>query len=241
MLKKQPEVTMETKSGSTETCVHRHDAFGVIVMTAPTGGNRTLFGSDIGHAQTVRIEIRRAVLSRGCHDTISSAGGRPLVSFELSHAQFSRFITSNGNGCGTPVTLEYAPAPGAAIERMPAIEKIETKHDTHRRNIGDMAKKTMQNLSASIERLESMLAGDKLNKAELRDIHRQMTIAMGNVKSNMEYVVESAEEALEQATSDAKIEVESFVSSVASRLGLSHVNDLLRLDVAPSAHPDEDR
>lgn len=227
MSKKQPDVTIKN-NGSIESQVHDHDAFGVVVMTMPNGGDKTLFGSDIGHYQAIRIEVHRATLEHGTHDRIYPTSGVQLVAFELSHAQFAQFITSSGKGAGTPITLRYAPARDAAIEVMPGIEKIETKHETHRRNIGEMADKTMQHLSASVEQIEKMLESGKLSKSELKEIHRQLKIAMGNASSNMAYVVESAEEALEKATSDAKIEVESFVAMTAQRIGLSHINELAR-------------
>lgn len=46
----------------------------------------------------------------------------------------------------------------------------------------------------------------------------------------MAFAVQSAEEALEKATSDAKIEVESYVQMTAQRLGLKHINELAQLE-----------
>jgi hypothetical protein len=47
-----------------------------------------------------------------------------------------------------------------------------------------------------------------------------------NTPSNMEYTILSAEKALDKAVSDAKIEVESFVSVTTQRLGVQSLQRL---------------
>ena len=47
---------------------------------------------------------------------------------------------------------------------------------------------------------------------------------------SLDFVVKSAEEALEKATSDAKIEVEAYIGSVAQRIGLKSINQLAQLE-----------
>ena len=68
--------------------VFKHPAYGTITMTTCTGGDRTLFGSDLGHNQRISIKIDTAVLHRDLYrDWIHS--DKHLIEFEMSHAQFA--------------------------------------------------------------------------------------------------------------------------------------------------------
>ncbi|MDA8119150.1 MAG: hypothetical protein M0Z85_03680 [Gammaproteobacteria bacterium] len=62
------ELKPEVRQERTGTChphdVFSHPAFGTIVMTHPTGGDRRMFGSEVGHMGTVRIAIHRAEMHR---------------------------------------------------------------------------------------------------------------------------------------------------------------------------------
>jgi hypothetical protein len=226
-----PVETEEKWGGSGTRQKFTHDAFGTITMTTVTGGDKsTLFGSDLGHNQCVRISIQRASLSRDLsHDWIHGES-RPIVEFEMSHAQFAQFITSQGQGCGTPVTLRYAPEPGTDTETMPGIRKIETKHETFRREIQQSAAEQTAKVSAALADLQAMADNGKINMKEFRAALHTAKCQIGNLPTNLAYTVRSAEEALEKATSDAKIEVEAFVNATAQRLGLSHISQLGQIE-----------
>lgn len=207
--------------------VYEHDAYGLITMTTPRGGRGVLFGSDIQHNQRVRISIQRASLHRDLNrDWIHPESGLPLVEFEMSHAQFAQFITSNASGSGTPVTLTFAPPREVASQEVPGIRNLENKHETFRREIKDSAQEQVGRVAEMIDRLGAMLDGGSLSKKELRELHQKLKWAVENIPGNMEYVVLQAEKALEKATSDAKIEVETYISMAARRLGLGHISQL---------------
>lgn len=205
---------------------YNHPAYGTITLTTTLGGgDKTLFGSDLGHNQRVCIRVNTATLKRDLnHDWIHT--DKQLIELEMSHAQFAQFITSNGNGSGTPCTLKFIRGEGD----VPAIKNIETKHETFRREVRDAAASRLQHIKQGLDSLRIMLeAGGSISKKELREIHANLERHAAQLPGTMEYVVKSAEEALEKATSDAKIEVESFVHMTAQRLGLKSVNDLAQL------------
>ena len=143
---KPPMVSAADRGGET----HTHEAFGTVVLTMPQGGGMqgmSLFGSDIGHHQCISIEIHRAELTRDLgRDWIRS---RELVAkVAMSHAQFAQFITSAGNGSGTPCTIRYAVPSGTSLEEMAPIAKIESKHETHRREIRQSANEQINKVQA---------------------------------------------------------------------------------------------
>lgn len=209
-----------------------HEAFGTVVMTMPQGGGpdgMTLFGSDLGHHQCISIEIRRAVLDRSYHrDWIH--GREVIAKIEMSHAQFAQFITSAGNGSGTPCTIRYAAPVGTRLEEMAPIAKIETKHETHRREISESVNEQVRKVSEALAALEAMAGGGKVSVKELRTLLHEARCHLANLPLNLAFAVKSAEEALEQATSDAKIEVETYVQVMANRIGLKSIADLARLE-----------
>lgn len=215
---------------------HTHPAYGVMHMTVPRNNyGMTLFGSDIKHSDTVRITISTATLNRNLNrDFIHE--DKQLVSFEMSHAQFAQFITSQGNGSGTPITLERAPTE-YKLEMIPSIKQIETKNQTFQKEIRETAgKEIREQFEREINRLEAMIESGKLSKKELSDIHKSMKIRMENFSGNMEYVVKSAEEALAKATTDAKIEVESWIEQRFRSIGKNAVDVMMKLESTGKAN-----
>ena len=205
--------------------VLEHPAFGTITVTNPRGGDDVLFGSDIGHNERVCISINTAKVRRDLsRDWIHS--GRKIIEIELSHAQFAEMVSSHGKGEGTPCTLRWV----RDIGEIPGIKKIETKHETFRREINDTAKRRLEHIHAEIVKLGDLIESGKLPKKELRDIQARLHRHVEQLPGSMEFVVKSAEEALEKATSDAKIEVESYIQASAKRIGLSRIADLAQIE-----------
>ena len=208
----------EVKKPELDGSTLNHDAYGIVTLSMSKGGAPTLFGSDIKHNQRIVVSVTRAKLDRKLSDDWAFGTDR-LIEFEMSHSQFAQFITSGGNGGGTQVTLRYAPERGYRIQAMPEIENIETKADTFRREINESATMQINELSKKIDQLEAMIESGKVSKKELRDLCFNMKMNVENMPANMEFVVKQAEKALEKATSNAKIEVESYIDNARRRLG----------------------
>jgi len=222
----EPSVTLEPYTGNETRERHEHDAFGVITMSSISGGDPVMFGSDLRHDHRLRFEIKRASLDRHLSRDWIHAASNPIVEFEMSHSQFAEFITSVGKGSGTPVTLLYAPARDTETLTMPSIKKIESKHDTFKREIEESTQKQVSAIKEQVEKLGKMLDTGKLGIKDTRELHREMSIIIGNLPANMSFVIEQAEEALEKATTDAKIEVEAYINATAKKLGLQTIEQL---------------
>lgn len=223
---KAPDAKESEHFGGDTATVYEHDAFGTIALSIQTGGHDALFGSDINHNQRVSIRISRANLTRSLSRDWIHSTNVPIVEINMSHSQFAEFITSQGRGEGTPCTLSYAPARGTKTEMMPGIEKIETKAETFRKEIRESAKKQMEKISESIEELGKMLESGNLSKKALKELQHNMKCVAENTPSNMAFVVSQAEEALEKAVTNAKIEVEAMIEHNVNRLGLEAAKQL---------------
>jgi len=204
---------------------HNHPAFGLISLTKSncSGSGVTLYGSDIGHNSLLHIKIMKSSLTRSLSKDWFGQD-EIIADFEMSHAQFARFITSVGDGNGTPITLRQTQLEA----NIPRIDKIETKHETHKKEIKNSAVKAVAGMKERIAELEAMITGDKaISKKQLKELHQKLKWALGSLPGNLEFTVDQAVEALEKATSDAKIEVESFVAMSAQKIGLQHINQLV--------------
>lgn len=227
---KSPQAPSVTPSPHGEGERHRHEAFGVLTMTTIQGGDgEKLFGSDLPHRQRIRISLHRAVLDRSLHRDWAH-DEKMIACVEMSHAQFAQFITSNGSGAGTPCTIRYAPTDGASIEEMAPIAPLETKHETLRREIKESAAQDIQKVSDALAALEEMASNGKVSLKTLKEKLHSARCHLTNLPSNLSYAVKSAEEALEKATSDARIEIESYVQMTANRLGLQSISELARIE-----------
>ena len=208
---------------------HNHPAFGLISLTKSScsGKGVTLYGSDIGHTSLLHIKIMKSSLTRSLSNDWFGQD-EVIADFEMSHAQFARFITSVGDGDGTPITLRQTQLEA----NIPRIDKIETKHETHKKEIKDSAVKSLAIMQQKVNELGSMINGDKaISKKQLKEVHTRLQLAVDGLPNNLEFAVDQVQEELEKATSDAKIEVEAFINLTATRLGLEHINQLGELQL----------
>jgi len=209
--------------------VHKHEAYGLVTLVVSHGGHDTLFGSDLKHDHRVTIRVNRAEKQRSLSRDWNFAREQ-LIEFEMSHAQFAQFIMSSGDGGGTPVTLRYTAEPGSKGYHVSGIGHIETKHETFRREIVTASRKRLEAIQERIKALGELIDSGKTGKKELREIHSELARHADQLPGTMEFVVKSAEQALEKATHDAKIEVEAYIDTTARRLGLDSIAQLAQIE-----------
>jgi hypothetical protein len=223
MTKQKPEVLVKTSNREIST----HPAFGVVIINqSHCSSDHALFGSDIGHHGFMTIEIREAELHRD-HSSDSIIPTDRIIKIELSHAQYVQAITSQGNGGGIPCTIDYKRT--GEIERCPSIDRVESKHEIHRREIKEYAAKACRTALNEIAQLEELINSGKTSKKALSDALRGLKATIGNLPSNMEFTVSQAEETYDKIVSDSKIEVESFVATTAARLGWERLSELTKI------------
>lgn len=193
--------------------VYDHPAFGMISMGVRTGGDNVLFGSDIGHSQCITITIKSAELARNLSNDWYH-GRQELIEVTLSHSQFAEFITNPNKGDGIPCTITHFEG-----KLIPAIERIETKQEMFRREIASAASGRIEKAMKEIERLSDLIESGKTPKSELRKIKDNIAREVGYLPGSISFVVEQAEEALEKATTAAKIEIEATINHHINRIG----------------------
>ncbi|MDY7537642.1 hypothetical protein RGU72_05155 [Undibacterium sp. 5I1] len=210
----KPTLKHETMGKCDPHEVYEHPAFGMIGMGIVNGGDSTLFGSDIKHGQRITITIKKAEHKRNLSNDWYF-GREELIEVEMSHSQFAEFITNPNRGDGIPCTIKHV---NHTI--VPSIEQVETKHEMLRREIERSAKERLAKAVEKCEQLGALIESGKLPKAELRQIHADLKRELAYLPGSVGFVVEQGQEALERATTAAKIDIEATINNHVNRLGL---------------------
>jgi len=218
---KAPEVVEKTWSGNDKVSEYSHDAFGIIGVANVTGGG-VLFGSDLNHGQHIRISIKRAKMVRGLSNDWYHADSS-IVEVSLSHTQYADLITNPNRGDGVPCTINYAPEKGTGVKRMPNIERIESKAETLRNEIRNSAKEQTIKIMEAFKEIEALVESGTMSKKAMKAALFSMKCQIENTPSNMAYVVEQSEEAMEKIVSAAKTEVEAYCHNKAVQLGYASI------------------
>jgi hypothetical protein len=196
-----------------------HPAFGTIEVTRPTSSpGTTLFGSDLRHSHYIRVSISTASVSR----SLSSDWIHPeeqILTFNLSEAQWAKFVSGAGRSLATPITLERVTT--GPLSKVPAIEyPEETRKDTFDREFRNKLKEALDDVRVLTERLEELSQGKSVSKVALKEVTTKLKTVSGNLPSNLAFAVEQFKELTESIAEEAKAEVEAYAEQVILSKGL---------------------
>ncbi len=164
-----------------------------------------LFDSDIKHQHAITVRLSQGERKRDINrDWIH--GGRQILEFTMSEAQWASFVSSMNSGSGVPATLDWhngEDIPGAPYDPRLA-HSIDEVKDAARRAQAEVAeafaayaeKKTVDNL-------------------------RTLKARIDNLPANIAYAAETLTEHAENVVQRAKADVEAFVINKAHQLGIS--------------------
>ncbi|KKN59272.1 hypothetical protein LCGC14_0543710 [marine sediment metagenome] len=212
-LKGQKPTTKEiqTKTDPLHGDDYSHPSYGMISFSRGQGSDATLFGSSIKHHNTIRVTISHAErhMDNGTEHIFDRAR---IVEAIMSPTQFADAITGM-NTSGVPITLQWTAGKGH-IDSPEFINKREgfEKEFTERvRGIKDK-------MSETIEK-----AKDK--KAPRWLVH-DLEITKGWFESNIPYLAEQFDEQMDKSVTEAKAEIEAYVSAIIHQTGLQALEDM---------------
>lgn len=209
-----------------------HDSFATArVRRVILNGRRSLFGSSLRHGNHVVVELSRAHLERrqGIERIVED---ELIVRLAMSNDQWASFVSSVGNGSGTPITLEMAPRPGTRWESMPELAAEPTRSA----NDDQVIKAAAAAAKGIIEVQEALgtflQPGSKgPNKKGLTEIIEMLDRAGEKLDGELDPIRQSFVEAMDRTVDRAKLDIEGFASSVAASTGLER---LMAGQVAPA-------
>lgn len=183
-----------------------HPAWGMIgayrVQVSPPGS--TLFDSDIRHAHTVIVRLRKAERKRRLnHDHIVE--GREFVEIEMSEAQWASFVSSM-NSSGVPCTIRRR-EDDVFVPEMP----FEPRMKESMAEVRGAADKAAETVRAAFA-----VYAEKKNARNLRSLQA----AIDNMPANVEFAAKSMTEHAENVVQRARADIEAMVTAKAAQLGL---------------------
>lgn len=222
-----PRVTIEGEGTTMERVRHTHDAMGVIKVVKSQGSQATLFGSALKHSQFIGIEINRAHVDRHLNaDHISDVGEPPIVQLSMSEAQWAQFVSSIGNGMGTPVTLEWAPSRDVFPSPMPRLAAEPTKKtfEDEMKAAGEKASEAIIKVQKKFD--EFLATGAKApSKAQLKEMQDELRHAGSHFAGHMAFVQRQFAATMEKTVSAAKTEIETYIGNLATATGIEAIRN----------------
>lgn len=181
-----------------------HPAFGMIRASRVTGGNKSLFDSDIQHNHYVILEISTASRKRDLNtDWIHP--GRHVIEVAMSEAQWASFVSSM-NTSGVPCTLEFIAGDGD-LPGLPFDSRLQLSHDETRA----AAQRAFEHIKEAFAAVE-----EKPTKANIRSLRS----AIENAPANVEFAAKSLTEHAENVVQKARADIEAMVTQKAAQIGL---------------------
>lgn len=196
----------------------QHPSFGKITVSRVHGSARRLFGTRVQHHETIRITVQGATLSRDLsRDWILSNG--TIIELDMSPAQWATFISSFGQGDGTPVTLIARPE-GSNIIQCPPPPPFNNERLEHEQEIDDLIKEIHRERDIIEQQVAALFAAKSVTKKDLSALRNALGKFINACIHNIPFVAESYKKTLHTITEEAKIEVEAFTEQYLFNLGL---------------------
>lgn len=217
---KLPTVTeTERHAGSGKALQLDHPAFGTVVVTHPRGGCNRMFGSRVLHDSRIALTIHRAHTTRDLsHDWLSA--DEIVLSLEFTETQWAQFVASEAKGEGTPCTFKYLPKEYKGLEIVPEIAGDPDVRPEYHEELGQAVLKELESIRDSKEVLNAALESGKINKATLRQAISALDNASYRLSGTAKFIAKSFKEHMEEATTEAIMNVEGYAQKYTRDLGL---------------------
>jgi hypothetical protein len=211
----------ERGPGNAPRTIEKHPSYGALNISRVSGGAR-LFDSKFRHQHFVKLSISGAQVST--HDNFRHVypnDNWPLIEVEMSETQFARAITSLNMGSGTPCTIHTFF--GEHVEEPP---QSTSDAEDHKKRIKDTAERSVEGMKTIARRLEAFIAEKKRpTLKEMGELLHDAQCKLSNFSSNMAFVHQQLDEAMEERVDEAKAEIEAHVVSIVNKAGIEAIEE----------------
>lgn len=211
--------------------IETHPSFAMASLTRWTsGGGRSFFGSAVEPHAGVSLSIHMSEKHRNLSNHWYHATGE-IVEINMTEAQFAQMITSFNIGGGVPVTLSHISK--SVVAQLPDGIIPECPEVSERKLIDTEFKEDMSQLMHDVEKLvaRAKTFQDKptINKADRKEFASIAEQILHAVKSNVPFVQQQFNEALDKTVTHAKADVDAFVSNLMRQAGVEALADKVRV------------
>jgi len=195
-----------------------HPSFGVASFsrrscTAP----QSLFGSSIGHANTISLTICHAEQIRNDSSYERYFVKGEIIEVEMSAAQFAEMITTMNYGSGVPVTIRHLN--GVRIEGC----ETENKRKQHSDEFKQRMREFDTRLTQTQNRLQELLKKDKLSKEDKLEMKHAFEYISTETRSNIPFYEQMFEEQMDKTVTESKAEIDAFITNTVTKFGLEEI------------------
>lgn len=233
-----PTETYLVREESPNRVKETHPSYGVVGISR-VSGRADLFASDVVHHHFLSLRIKEAArVIDGTFEHVS--GGRQLIEVWMTEAQFAQMITQPNVGDGVPCTLHDVWGDETSWNNdwgnRPAPPPPAPIIDGYKKEVEEKGAKVSEDIAKAQALVTEMLTGKKnLTKKNLDAVRDALYFAKMTADSNMPFVVERMNEAMEKKAASAVVEFETFVSQSLQARGLAYLqNDAPQLRIGPA-------
>lgn len=188
-----------------------HESYGMLQISRGTcSPGINLFGSSIKHRNIINLRISTGEL----HRQLSSDwyfDKDTLIEVIMSSTQFAEAITTLNHGSGVPVTLLRVN--GKSINPCPTLSKTAQFNQEFKEDMQEASKF----MESAINKAEALL--ENVNKSKIKDLISELESIKNKFSSTIPLVQERFTEQMDKTVSEAKGEVESFITNAVIKLG----------------------
>jgi hypothetical protein len=229
----RPVRTKSTEEWRSNAWDERHPSYAMIGVVHHHGTLGPMFGSALAsHQGAVAIAIRRAHRQHD-HGEDRAASGDLLLEVRLTHAQFVEMISRPNIGHGVPCSLTYVRRDDGTIESVPGLPDDvdgQTEVNESLASLKARGKAIARKLDAGIEAATAILKSAKVSQRTIEKALEPLAGVVVDVGSNLPFFTQQVNEAAQRVVSNARTEVDAFVTATANRLGFARLSELAQIE-----------
>lgn len=187
-----------------------HPSWGLAVFHRASGTGKRLYGSELRHHETIRFQLTVAKETRDLSQEWRFSG-EVLFEVEFTPAQFAQLLTTMNVGSGVPCTIDYRIDLGRQ-----KYEASEAKDEKFKQELSQ----DEQAIYAHLNELEAHLDLVKMTVKDRDSLKGRVAKVKQIIRSGIPFVVSQYRDHMEKVVTDAKAQVEAFVTGVVTRTGL---------------------
>jgi len=215
-----------------------HPSYGTLQLSKISSSGMALVGSPLTHHSVVGITLSYAT-KRTQYGRDYFYADKVVSEIYMSEHQWAEFVCSFGSGEGVPVTFSHKPSPGYTLDRvdLPRTTTPRGRHTADVQKGVNSAKEVVAKLNSLVKALHQKPVA-KIKKDDIEALNNAATQVNNWLLSNLPFIQECFEEAMEKTIASAKAEVVGFTSSLIQRAGLEHlgaVAPILMIDEEPGS------
>lgn len=201
-----------------------HESFGMISVSR-VQGDATLVGSQVSHQHYISLKINTMEIGDS-HGHVHYYPRQPIIEVQMSFAQWATLL-SHMNTIGVPCTVA-----GRQVGEWHRCTRIDvpTRLERMKRHIRERARQLFTSVETLHTTSKELAAAPSITKTKVREIADIAGKVQQEVISNFPYYVECMQDATDMMVTEAKQEIDSFVTQeyIAAGLKVARNDNLIK-------------